>query len=260
VTPTQGAAQRPKSGDVSAPAVELDRRGRERGRSAGLVRIALVEGDDGAAIDPPTGLQGIWAAAKRATDVVMALVLLVLLSPLLLIVAAAVKIESQGPVFFSHRRLGKDGSTFLCLKFRSMHVDAEDLLHRDEALRHHYVSNHFKIPASLDPRVTRFGRLLRRSSLDELPQLFNVLRGDMSLVGPRPIVPLEATHYGDELDTLLAVRPGLTGAWAVKGRSAVGYPDRVGIELEYVRSWSFRNDLDILRRTPAAVLSQRGAV
>jgi exopolysaccharide production protein ExoY len=260
VTPTQGAAQRPKSGDASAAAPELDRRSRERRRTTGSVQIALVEGDDSPSTDPPHQLQGLWGATKRAVDFVVALALLVVLSPLLLLVAIAVKLESPGPVFFSHRRLGRDGTTFLCLKFRSMHVDAEDLLHRNETLRHHYVSNHFKIPAALDPRITRFGRFLRRSSLDELPQLWNVLRGDMSLVGPRPIVPLEATHYGDQLDTLLAVRPGLTGAWAVMGRSAVGYPDRVQIELDYVQRWSFRSDLQILLRTPAAVLSQRGAV
>jgi lipopolysaccharide/colanic/teichoic acid biosynthesis glycosyltransferase len=140
-----------------------------------------------------------------------------------------------------------------------MHADAERRLRADAALRRQYVSNHFKIPRHLDPRITRLGHFLRRSSLDELPQLFNVLCGEMSIVGPRPIVPLESTNYGDELSLLLSVRPGLTGAWAVRGRSSVGYPHRAAIELDYVRTWSFATDLNILIRTPSAVFSQRGA-
>jgi exopolysaccharide production protein ExoY len=141
-----------------------------------------------------------------------------------------------------------------------MGTDAEHRVFQDESLRHHYVSNHFKIPAELDPRITRLGRFLRRSSLDELPQLWNVLKGDMALVGPRPIVALEATHYGDKLDDLLSVRPGITGHWAVSGRSQVGYPARVEIELEYIRNRSFRTDLAIIARTPWVVLTQKGAV
>jgi exopolysaccharide production protein ExoY len=260
VTPTHGAAPRPQKGANKTAAADLERHAAERRRLARATPIALVLSDDDGPSEPLTKLEGAWAQIKRVVDFVGAAVLLVVLAPVIILLAIAVKIESPGPVFFAHRRLGRGGTTFLCLKFRSMHVDAEDRLHRDETLRHHYVSNHFKVPAALDPRITRFGRFLRRSSLDELPQLWNVLRGEMSLVGPRPIVPLEATHYGDDLDVLLAVRPGVTGAWAVDGRSAVGYPDRVNIELEYVRRWSFSSDLEILLRTPSAVLSQRGAV
>lgn len=138
--------------------------------------------------------------------------------------------------------------------------DAERHLHADDKLRHHYVSNHFKIPEHLDPRITRLGRFLRRTSLDELPQLWNVLRGDMSLVGPRPIVPLESSYYGEELATLLSVRPGLTGAWAVHGRSQLGYPKRAAIELEYARTWTMATDIRILVRTPSAVFAERGGV
>jgi len=197
---------------------------------------------------------------KRTVDVVGAAVGLVVLLPLVGLVAIAIWLDSPGPIFFAHRRLGRNGRHFDCLKFRSMRVDAEQALYTDDVLRHHYVSNHFKIPADLDPRLTRLGRFLRKSSLDELPQLWNVLRGEMSLVGPRPIVPLEATHYGDELPVLLSVRPGLTGAWAVHGRSRVGYPDRAGIELDYVRRWKLKIDIEILLRTPWTVLTQRGAV
>ncbi len=185
--------------------------------------------------------------------------MLCILSPILLAIAAAVRIDSSGPALFAHKRLGRNRRVFGCLKFRSMHADAERHLEDDDLLREHYLRNHFKVPAHLDRRVTRLGRLLRKTSLDELPQLWNVLLGHMSLVGPRPIVLDEGKHYGNRLDELLAVRPGLTGAWAVQGRSRVGYPKRVEIELRYVHAWTLASDLLILLRTPAAVLSRRGA-
>lgn len=206
------------------------------------------------------------AVGATATDVVRRLVdliggslLIIGLLPLLVLVAIAIKIDSRGPVLFAHRRLGRFGKHFDCLKFRTMEMDAEHRVFQDETLRHHYVSNHFKIPTDLDPRITRFGRFLRRSSLDELPQLWNVVRGEMALVGPRPIVALEATHYGDQLDLLLSVRPGVTGLWAVSGRSQVGYPERTQLELEYIRTRSLRGDLQIIAKTPWAVLTQQGA-
>lgn len=199
-------------------------------------------------------------AAKRLLDMVCAAALLILLSPLLIAVAIAIRLESPGSPFFAHRRLGRDGRHFDCLKFRSMRPDAEHLLMTNDTLRHQYVTNDFKIPVDMDPRVTRLGRFLRKSSIDELPQLWNVIKGDMSLVGPRPIVPLEATYYGDDLSLLLSMRPGITGSWAVSGRSEVGYPERVELELEYVRTWSFTTDLEILLRTPVTVFTQRGAL
>lgn len=193
-------------------------------------------------------------------DLVGALLLLVATLPLFLVAAIAIRLESRGPVLFAHRRLGKGGRHFDCLKFRSMTVEAEQQLFGDHELRHRYVSHHFKIPVQADPRITRVGKVLRKTSLDELPQLINVLRGEMSLVGPRPIVALEATHYGDDIADLLAVRPGITGAWAVGGRNAVGYPERARMELAYVRHWSIRRDLAVLVRTPWTVLSQRGTI
>jgi exopolysaccharide production protein ExoY len=211
-------------------------------------------------IPPPSLSQRFADVAKRVADFVGAVLLLGLLSPLLLLIAIVIKIDSPGPVLFAHRRLGRAGRHFDCLKFRTMDVDAEHRVYQEESLRHHYVSNHFKIPPHLDPRITKLGRFLRRSSLDELPQLWNIIVGDMSLVGPRPIVALEATHYGDELDVLLSVRPGLTGLWAVHGRSQVGYPARVALELDYVRTRTLGGDVRILLRTPWTVLTQRGAV
>jgi exopolysaccharide production protein ExoY len=208
----------------------------------------------------PTTSSQLVLVAKRLADLLGAIVALILLSPIITLVAIAIKIDSKGPVLFAHRRLGRNGVHFDCLKFRSMRTDAEHLLFEDDKLRHYYIANHFKIPAHLDPRVTRLGRFLRRSSLDEVPQLWNVIRGEMSLVGPRPIVALEAQHYGENLPLLLSVRPGLTGAWAVHGRNRLGYPQRANLELSYVREWNLGADVAILLRTPWTVLSQRGSV
>jgi lipopolysaccharide/colanic/teichoic acid biosynthesis glycosyltransferase len=171
----------------------------------------------------------------------------------------AVKLDSRGPGLFSHRRLGLNGMGFPCLKFRSMHADADERLRADGPLYREYAANDFKLPAERDPRLTRVGRFLRRTSLDELPQLLNVLRGDMSLVGPRPIVPEELEKYGHGAALFLSLKPGITGAWAVNGRSEVAYPDRADLELEYVRAWSLLGDVGILLRTVPAVLLRRGA-
>lgn len=224
------------------------------------MRIALVSGSGITESEDVPEREGSIVLAKRLMDLLGSLLLLVALWPIFALVSIAIKLESPGPVFFAHRRLGRRGRVFSCLKFRTMHVDAEDRLHQDEELRHRYVSNHFKIPSAHDPRITRLGRFLRESSLDELPQLLNVLIGHMSLVGPRPIVPLEATHYGEDVELLLSVRPGVTGAWAVGGRSSLGYPERTQVELEYVRNWSLGSDIAILLRTPLAVVMRHGAV
>jgi lipopolysaccharide/colanic/teichoic acid biosynthesis glycosyltransferase len=148
---------------------------------------------------------------------------------------------------------------FACYKFRTMFADAERKLLADPELYRRYVANDYKLPDGEDPRVTHLGAFLRKSSLDELPQLFNVLRGEMSLVGPRPIVEDELDWYGDRAPELLTAIPGLTGRWQVQGRSKLGYPDRVGVELAYVHEWSLRTDLAYLVKTVPAVLSRRGA-
>jgi lipopolysaccharide/colanic/teichoic acid biosynthesis glycosyltransferase len=140
-----------------------------------------------------------------------------------------------------------------------MYVDAEERLRANEELYALYVAGDYKLPEDLDNRITRVGRFLRRTSLDELPQLFNVLRGDMSLVGPRPIVPDELRHYPQEGPLLLSLRPGLTGAWQVNGRSTVSYPIRADLELDYVESWSIAKDFKILLQTLPAVIAQKGA-
>ena len=195
--------------------------------------------------------------AKRAIDIVGALAGLVIASPVLVILAGLIVLESPGPFLFSHERVGFRGRKFGCLKLRTMRPDAEQVLRSDPAMYHEYRENHYKLPDHRDPRVTRIGRFLRRTSLDELPQLWNVLVGDMSLVGPRPVVEDELKEYGDDRDLMLSVRPGLTGAWAVSGRQSVGYPERCEIELRYVRERNLLSDANIALRT-FKVLVQTG--
>jgi lipopolysaccharide/colanic/teichoic acid biosynthesis glycosyltransferase len=193
-------------------------------------------------------------ALKRLVDIVGSAVGIVLTAPVMLLVTVGIKLESRGPALFNHWRVGRNGRGFNCYKFRTMHEDAEAILAADAELKQLYRDNHYKLPEHLDPRVTRFGRLLRRTSLDELPQLFNVLAGDMSLVGPRPVVVEELEHYRGSERLLLSVRPGMTGAWAVNGRHHVGYPARAELELRYVRGWSLMRDVGIILGTVGAVL------
>lgn len=197
---------------------------------------------------------------RRATDLSGAVALLVLLSPLLLLGMAVVLAGHGRPVFFGHRRLGLHGKPFRCWKLRTMAVDAEAWLDRDPGLRERHRANGFKLPAAVDPRVTRWGRLLRDSYVDEIPQLFNVARGDMSLVGPRPIVPAELGLFGPDGGELLRVKPGVFGAWNSLGRKRPPYPERAELELAYVRGRSWSTDLRILARSVVAVLQgQRDA-
>ena len=191
----------------------------------------------------------------RALDVIVATVGLLLTAPVLIAIAATIRLTSRGPVLFRQLRLGRDLEPFHCLKFRTMHRDAErigrELRHLSPAVEAE-MESHFKL--NDDPRITRVGRTLRRTSLDELPQLLNVLRGEMSLVGPRPIVAEEGRKYGPRLRLVLSERPGMTGAWQVSGRNKIAYPERVDIDVEYVNRKSLLVDLAILLKTPAAVL------
>jgi lipopolysaccharide/colanic/teichoic acid biosynthesis glycosyltransferase len=200
-----------------------------------------------------------WEARiKRAFDITTSAAGLLVLSPLFALLAIAIRLESPGAVLFRHERIGRHGRKFQCLKLRTMSSDAEAILRADRAMYDEYRRNHYKIPDDQDPRVTRVGRFVRRTSLDELPQLLNVLVGEMSLVGPRPVVEEELEHYGSARELLLSVRPGITGAWAVSGRHAVGYPERCGIELAYVRGWTLRSDWSALARTVSAVVRPGG--
>lgn len=207
----------------------------------------------------PMPTDEVGAVGKRLLDVTLSALGLLVLSPVLAAVALAIKRVDPGPVIFAHERLGLRGKRFQLLKFRSMKVNAEGLLKADPELYQRYVANDFKLPDKDDPRVSPLGRFLRKSSLDELPQLLNVLRGDMSLVGPRPIVPDEIAHYEPYAELFLAVRPGVTGRWQVSGRSDVRYPERAFMDLDYIGNNSLAEDLSILVRTVPAVLARRGA-
>lgn len=193
---------------------------------------------------------------KRAVDVVLGVVALVLLSPLLGVIALAVKLGSPGPVMYRQRRVGRDGRAFEMLKFRSMYQGSDNMV---ELLRERNEATGPLFKIKKDPRVTPVGKFLRRFSLDELPQLFNVLRGEMSLVGPRPPLPAEVEKYEAWQLGRLQALPGMTGLWQVSGRSEVPFNDMVRLDLHYVRNWSFGLDLEIMLRTIPAVVSKRGA-
>lgn len=198
--------------------------------------------------------------AKRAMDMSIACLGLPVVGLTLVVLAVLVRLESPGPVFFGHRRVGRAKVTFPAWKLRTMYVDADQLLQealkRDDVLREEW-RRHRKLRC--DPRITRIGRFLRKSSLDELPQLWNVLRGEMSLVGPRPIVEEEIDGYGPEFALYCRVTPGITGLWQVSGRNMVTVRDRVRLDSYYVRNWSIWLDLHILARTTKAVLTGEGA-
>jgi exopolysaccharide biosynthesis polyprenyl glycosylphosphotransferase len=200
---------------------------------------------------------GLRRVAKSAFDRTVSLVALVLLAPVCLVIAALVRLDSPGPAFFRQQRVGRGGSTFTLWKFRSMHADAERELEALIESNEHAGSPVFKMRA--DPRVTRVGRFLRRTSLDELPQLLNVLRGQMSLVGPRPPLPSEVEQYGRHVHRRLLVRPGLTGVWQVSGRSELSWEESVRLDLHYVENWTLWFDISILCRTVRAVARARGA-
>jgi exopolysaccharide biosynthesis polyprenyl glycosylphosphotransferase len=205
-------------------------------------------------------LNPFQAAVKRVGDFGLSALLLVVLSPLMGLIALAVKLTSTGPALFRQKRLGLGGEPFTLLKFRTMRADAEQILRDTPSLHEKYLQNNFKLPKGEDPRLTPMGRFLRATSLDELPQLFNVLVGEMSLVGPRPIVPNEAVEYGDSAMLFMSAKPGMTGHWQVSGRSEIAeYRKRVELDLEYVRDQSLGKDFEILLRTVPAVLRRKGA-
>jgi exopolysaccharide biosynthesis polyprenyl glycosylphosphotransferase len=204
----------------------------------------------------PVVRDGWRARAKRTFDVVVAGGLLVATSPVLALAALAIRLDSPGPVLFRQQRVGRDGKVFHVLKLRTMYMDAEErlqeLLHLNEA-----DGPLFKLRS--DPRVTRVGGFLRKTSIDELPQLVNVLRHEMSIVGPRPALPREVERWAPDLHQRLRVLPGITGAWQVSGRSDASFDDYVRLDLSYVDNWSLLTDVAIVLKTVPAVVMSRGA-
>ena len=231
-----------------------------QGMRAAALELVPFFSHDIVMIRPRGGPGRRWPRlAKRAIDIMLATAAIILFAPLLLTIAILVRLDG-GEILFRHQRIGRDGKPFDCLKFRTMVPRADkvlaELLARDKAAAAEWAAT-FKLRN--DPRITRIGRALRASSLDELPQLFNVLRGEMSIVGPRPIVSAEISYYGDEYRSYLQVRPGITGLWQASGRSDVGYGQRVALDAWYVRNWCIWHDVAIICRTIPAVLKRRGS-
>jgi lipopolysaccharide/colanic/teichoic acid biosynthesis glycosyltransferase len=204
----------------------------------------------------PVRLTGVDSAMKFILDYTLTLIGLILISPILLTIAILVKLDSPGPVIHRRRVMGMNGSQFDAFKFRTMVVNGDEVLAAHPELQAELAQNH---KLKDDPRVTRIGKVLRRFSLDEFPQLFNILRGEMSLVGPRMISPEEISMYNKWDINLLTVRPGLTGLWQVSGRSDVAYDERVRLDMYYIRNWSIWIDLQLILQTIPAVLRGRGA-
>jgi undecaprenyl-phosphate galactose phosphotransferase len=227
-----------------------------------------ISSESSAALDAPRDDALWWGDAtpcidwwtrfcKRTLDVSLSALALVMLSPLFLVIALVIRWKTPGDIFFRQSRCGRDGKTFTCYKFRTMCPDAHDILFNDTRLRDSFLQN-WKLAD--DPRVTPVGRILRKTSLDELPQLWNVLKGDMSIVGPRPVVLDELLgQYADCAQVVTSVRPGMTGLWQVSGRSSLSYEDRVNLDVHYVRRLSIWFDILIIFRTMPALFGSKDA-
>jgi len=200
------------------------------------------------------------SALKRAMDLAIAFPVLVFTAPLLMAIYALIKCLDPGPALFTHTRIGRDGRPFEVLKFRTMHLDAAERLQQVLASDPQAAAEWAKYQKLRnDPRVTWLGRILRRSSLDELPQLLNILRGDMSVIGPRPVTAEEVARYGADYSFYIAARPGVLGLWQVKGRNRLTYPERIALDVIYVKTWSLWQDLKIIGMGIPVVLLGLGA-
>lgn len=197
---------------------------------------------------------------KRLTDIVLSLLALICFNPVFLGVWIANRFgDNKGPLFFKQTRIGKNGKPFKMYKFRSMIVNADEMLHSNIELYEKYVENNYKLEPDEDPRITNLGRWLRRTSIDEIPQFINILKGDMSIVGPRPVVKEELKEYGDRVDKFLSVKPGAMGLWQASGRSNIGYPERCDLELSYVDHASYWYDVKIMFKNIISIFKNTGA-
>ena len=195
---------------------------------------------------------------KRGIDVILSTIALVVLSPLFLILAILIKLDSKGPVFFLHTRIGKNGKNIKIYKFRTMVTNAEELIKEFTPEQMKEYKENYKL--TNDPRITKIGKFLRKTSLDELPQLINIIKGDLSIIGPRPVVKDELEKYEENIAKFLSVTPGLTGNWAANGRNNTTYEERMRLELEYVDNISLKTDIKIFFQTIFAVIKKEGAM
>lgn len=199
----------------------------------------------------------VYDFVKRFADIICSAIAIILLSPFFIIISIAIKATSKGPVIFVHNRVGKNGKKIGIYKFRSMVMNAEELIEKFTPEQKEEFKKNFKLEN--DPRITKIGKFLRKTSLDELPQLFNILKGDLSIVGPRPIMEVETKIYGKYKDMLLSVKPGLTGFWAANGRSDTSYKRRRAMEIYYVKNRSLLFDIKIIFKTVISVFKGEGA-
>ena len=199
----------------------------------------------------------VYNLVKRIFDIVMALLALIILSPVFIVIAILIKLDDRGPVFYKHKRVGKNGKIIYVYKFRSMVVNADEIFSHFTEEQIKEFEKYYKLEN--DPRITKIGDFLRKTSLDELPQLVNILKGDMSFVGPRPVVSKELNKFGGNQDLLLSIKPGLTGWWACSGRSDISYEQRVDLEIYYVNNYCAKLDFLCLVKTIGAVIEGKGA-
>jgi len=217
-----------------------------------ILSLTLKEGEK-------TRKKHIYPIIKRLFDIIVSGLMLIILSPVFLMLGLLIKLDSKGPVFYKHKRIGKNGEYIYLYKFRSMYTDSKERLEellKDPKIKKEWEEN-FKLEN--DPRITKVGNILRKTSLDELPQLLNIFKGDMSIVGPRPVIDGEIEKYGFRKNKLLSVTPGLTGWWACNGRSCTSYEDRIKLELYYVDNISLKLDIKVIIKTVFAVLKREGA-
>ena len=200
-----------------------------------------------------------YAFDKRLTDIVISLLALIVLSPLILVLSVLIFIQDGHSPFYKQVRIGQYGKKFGMYKFRSMIFNADQVLKDDPELYKKYVENSFKLPEGEDPRVTKIGAFIRKTSLDEIPQFLNVLMGQMSLVGPRPIVEKEEAEYGNRLRKFLSAKPGALGLWQASGRANIGYPERCDVELEYIDNASYWYDVKVFFGCCISILKKDGA-
>jgi exopolysaccharide biosynthesis polyprenyl glycosylphosphotransferase len=203
-----------------------------------------------------SNLEGFQGYIKEIIDIVLGTIGLILFSPLFIIIAILIKLDSEGPIFYKHLRVGRYGKPFYLWKFRTMYKDADKILDKYPEIKKEF-EKEFKLKN--DPRVTRIGKFLRKFSLDEIPQIFNILKGEMSIVGPRPVTFKELEKYGEYKDEVLRVKPGLTGLWQVSGRSDLDYARRIALDLYYIQNWSLLLDIKIILKTIPAVFLGKGA-
>lgn len=208
-------------------------------------------------IQKATNKKMAYKKTKRIMDVILSAVGMIVLSPIFLIIAIAIKLDSKGSVFFSHNRIGKNGKIIKIYKFRTMVPNAEDLIEKFDEEQIKEFKENYKLKE--DPRVTKVGKFLRKTSLDELPQILNILKGDLSIIGPRPVIEEELEKWGDNKSKLLSVTPGLTGYWAANGRSDITYDERISMELFYIDNYSLLLDIKIFFKTIISVLKKEGA-